>query len=42
MLPLESLLQDRDNEIANLERELKFLEGDDGQEEEEPSPLDSS
>ena len=42
-LPVATLLEDRNNEILTLERELKVLEGDDGdEEEEEPSPLDSS
>ena len=36
------MYEDRDNEILALERELKVLEGDDGDEEEEQSPLDSS
>lgn len=39
---METLFADRDNEIQALERELRVLEGDEGDEEEDPSPLDSS
>ena len=40
---MATLLEDRDNEILNLERELKVLEGDDGDDDgEEVSPLDCS
>ena len=43
LLPAATLHEDRDNEIQALERELKLLEGDDGDEyDDEPSPLDSS
>ena len=46
MQPAPVLLEDRENEIANLERELKLLEGDygeDGDDDElDPSHLDSS
>ena len=43
MLPAATLIEDRDNEIMALERELRVLEGDEGDDEEEdPSPLDSS
>ena len=44
MLPAATLLQDRNQEILALERELKVLEGDDGDEDEdtEDSVLDSS
>ena len=41
MLPAATLLEDRTNEIQALESELKMLEGDYGDEEED-SPLDSS
>ena len=42
-LPAATLHEDRDHEIEALERELKLLEGDEGDEyEEEQSPLDSS
>ena len=43
MLPAATLIEDRNNEIMALERELRVLEGDEGDDEEEdPSPLDSS
>jgi len=43
MLPGPTLIEDRNNEILALERELKLLEGEDGEEEEEESSfLDSS
>ena len=43
ILPWETLQDDRNHEIQALERELKVLEGDDGDEDDDdPSPLDSS
>lgn len=44
LLPAETLIDDREDQIKALERELKLLEGDDEDEddEDEPSPLDSS
>ena len=44
MLPAATLIADRNNEILQLERELKVLEGDTGDEEDanESNPLDSS
>jgi len=40
--PGPTLIEDRNNEIMALEKELKLLEGEDSDEEEESSPLDSS
>ena len=40
--PGPTLIEDRDSEILALEKELKLLEGEDSDEEEESSPLDSS
>jgi hypothetical protein len=42
LLPGPTLIEDRNNEILALEKELKLLEGEDSEEEEESSPLDSS